>query len=102
PLLDGPALLGGTPGGRLATPVAEVLRRIGAHALIMPRDHLREAATVAGVTTTVWAPEQNGDSRFAAALFDATGISSPEELRELYDFFGPVIRRVRRSGRIVV
>ncbi len=37
-----------------------------------------------------------------ALVFDATGIAKPEELRALYEFFHPVIRRVTRCGRVVV
>jgi len=35
-------------------------------------------------------------------VFDATRISSPEELRALYDFFHPRIKAIARSGRLVV
>lgn len=35
-------------------------------------------------------------------IFDATGISGPEDLRTLYDFFHTWIRNVDRSGRVVI
>jgi 3-oxoacyl-[acyl-carrier protein] reductase len=81
PLLDGPALIGGAGGGRLREPVAALLRACGAE--------IRPAA---------------GDEseRFAAIVFDASGITSSEGLHELYAFLHPVIRQVGTSGRVLV
>ena len=69
PVLDGPALFGAAPGGRLAEPGAAILSAIGASS-------------------------ENGDQRFAALVYDASGIASSDDLRSAYDFFHPVIRRV--------
>ncbi|PPK67990.1 3-oxoacyl-ACP reductase [Actinokineospora auranticolor] len=76
PLLDGPALLGAAPGGRLADQLARVLK-------------------TAGVDT-------GGGDTNAALVFDATGIDVPEDLRALYDFFHPVLRGLGRCGRVVI
>jgi 3-oxoacyl-[acyl-carrier protein] reductase len=35
-------------------------------------------------------------------VFDATGITTPAGLRDLYDFFHPVVRSIRPSGRVLV
>jgi 3-oxoacyl-[acyl-carrier protein] reductase len=79
PLLDGPALVGSSTGGRLSTAVQSVLAD-------------------AGVDLTA----QDPDTKYAALVFDATGITGPEQLHELYAFFHPVFRRVRGSGRVIV
>lgn len=79
PLLDGPALVGSSTGGRLSTAVRAVLAD-------------------AGVEET----PQDADAKYGALIFDATGITDPERLHELYAFFQPVIRRVRNCGRVVV
>ncbi|WP_432832549.1 3-oxoacyl-ACP reductase [Dactylosporangium sp. CA-092794] len=71
----GPITLGGS--GRLADPTRQIL------------DKLPPAAAGA-------------DERSAALIFDASGITGSAQLRELYDFFHPVIRSLRPSGRIVV
>lgn len=76
PALDGPVLLGGE--GRLVEPVRAMLS--GDYQL-------------AG---------QDADGEFAGLVFDATAIRRPEDLRQLFDFFNPVIRRVSASGRVVV
>ena len=40
--------------------------------------------------------------KFGGLVFDATGISKPAELKELYEFFTPVLRNLGPSGRVVV
>ncbi|HEU4973938.1 MAG TPA: 3-oxoacyl-ACP reductase [Baekduia sp.] len=82
PLLDGPALLGAAPGGRLDPAVEPVLAAAGV-------DVRREVVVGA-------------DERLAALVFDASGIASSEELGALHDFFSPVIRRLGPSGRMLV
>lgn len=76
PALDGPVLVGGE--GRLAEPV---------------RAMLESDYELAGV---------DAEGKFAGLVFDATGVRRPEDLRALFDFFNPVIRRVAPSGRVVV
>jgi 3-oxoacyl-[acyl-carrier protein] reductase len=39
---------------------------------------------------------------FGGLVFDATGITTPVELRGLYEFFTPLLRNLGASGRIVV
>ena len=103
PLLDGPALLGGTEAGRLLEPTARVLKAAAAEAHVLARGgEPQTAATQAGLETRVTTPGSNGDVRFGALVFDASGIGGSQDLRELYDFFHPVIRQVGRSGRVVV
>ncbi len=74
PALNGPALVGAAKAGRLsgALKLAEL-------------DVLTEPA-----------------ERHGALVFDATGIAEPAQLRELYDFFHPVLRSLNSCGRVVV
>ncbi|MGK2869270.1 MAG: 3-oxoacyl-ACP reductase [Mycobacterium sp.] len=39
---------------------------------------------------------------FGGLVFDATGITEPSGLKELYEFFTPVLRNLGASGRVVV
>jgi 3-oxoacyl-[acyl-carrier protein] reductase len=78
--LDGPALLGAAPGGRLEKTLSGQLADAG----------------IEVVTTAL------EEGKHGALVFDATGITAPEELREMYAFFQPVIRKVAPSGRVVV
>ncbi|WP_250009692.1 3-oxoacyl-ACP reductase [Actinoplanes sp. M2I2] len=80
PLTEGPVLLGAAPGGRLGDQVRKVLAGAGAET----RD---EPLTGGG---------------HGALIFDATGITGAGGLRELYAFFHPHARSVRRSGRVIV
>jgi 3-oxoacyl-[acyl-carrier protein] reductase len=78
PVVSGAVLTGGAPGGRLGKQLERLMGAIDA-----PR------------------PEKS-DSPVKALIFDATGISDSTELVELQRFFYPNVRRVQRSGRVVV
>jgi 3-oxoacyl-[acyl-carrier protein] reductase len=80
-LLEGPALIGAAPGSRLLPSVEDVLKATGSEYLTGP---------------------QGEDQRFAALVYDASGISSTDELTEIYEFFHPVIKRIDRNGRVLV
>jgi 3-oxoacyl-[acyl-carrier protein] reductase len=80
PALDGPALLGAAPGGRLEKTLKEQLANAGIDVIVNPLE----------------------EGKHGALVFDATGISDPQQLREVYHFFHPVIRKVVPSGRVVV
>jgi len=82
PLLDGPALVAGAPGGRLARPAAEVLEAA--------------AAEVAGTVA------DDESTRYGAVVYDASGIAASPELHHLYAFFHDAIARVAPSGRLIV
>jgi 3-oxoacyl-[acyl-carrier protein] reductase len=82
PLVEAPVLLGAAPGERMREPVEAMLR---------------------GLDIDVRTRAMAGAERpFAALVFDATGIGSTEELRELYEFFHPVARTLASNGRVVV
>ena len=80
PLLDGPALVGGADGGRLLSPVATVLAGAGAE---VERTH-------------------DGEARYGALVYDASGITSAAGLHDLYAFFHETIASLRPSGRVLV
>jgi 3-oxoacyl-[acyl-carrier protein] reductase len=82
PVISGPVLVGGAPGGRLEEAIDAVLRDVGAE--------------------VVSGPDGAGGQTFKALVFDATGIGSSEQLRAAWAFFHPVIRKLRESGRVIV
>jgi 3-oxoacyl-[acyl-carrier protein] reductase len=103
PVISGPVLFGAAPGGRLAGPVATVLAAIGAEAHTPIQEDVRSAAAAADLDAKLFNPEvAPAEQRFKALVFDATGIASSEELKEAWAFFHPTIRRVQRSGRVLV
>ena len=95
-------LVGGAPGGRLAVPLARVLAEVGADASTPLRPDLRAAAAEAGLDAAPWTPKAAVDHRYAALVFDATGIAESAQLEELHAFFHPTIRRVATCARVVV
>ncbi len=57
----------------------------------------------AGADLDKSAPATLGDEhKFNALVFDATGLTGASDLRQLYDFFHPVIRKIKANARIVV
>jgi len=77
-VLTGSVLAGAAPRGRLGKRLEALLGEIGA-----PR------------------PERS-DAPVKALVFDATGIADSTELVELQRFFHPNVKRIERSGRVVV
>ncbi|HWB77682.1 MAG TPA: 3-oxoacyl-ACP reductase [Nannocystaceae bacterium] len=47
-------------------------------------------------------PAAEGAGRVRSLVFDATGLSDPGQLRALYDFFHPLVVRVKNCGRALV
>ncbi len=103
PVVSGPVLLGAAPGSRLAGAIANVLAAIDADVHTPMQDEVRTAAADAHLEAKVWgadaAPEEQ---TFKALVFDASGIADSTQLHELWAFFHPTIRRVRKSGRVIV
>jgi 3-oxoacyl-[acyl-carrier protein] reductase len=85
PVVRGPVLVGVAPGGRLAEPLAAVL-----------------ADADATVADAKEAQADEDEHTFKALVFDATGIIESGMLREAWEFFHPMIRRIRPCGRVIV
>jgi 3-oxoacyl-[acyl-carrier protein] reductase len=103
PVISGPVLFGAAPGGRLTGAIANVLAAIDADVYTALDEHVRTAAADAGLEAKVWGPDAAPEEQtFKALVFDASGIECSEQLRELWAFFHPTIRRVRKSGRVIV
>lgn len=78
PLVDGTVAVGGT--GRLAESLPGILSSLD-------------------ITSSTAA---NAEQRWKGLVFDATGLTSPEQLVALRDFFGPLMRSLDTSARLVV
>ena len=100
PVVRGTVLFGGAPGGRLLAPIARALASAGAHTASALRDDVRRAAAGADLDSAIFQPA--GEDTFKALVFDATGIADTAGLDALHEFFGATIRRVERSGRVIV
>ncbi len=102
PVLDGRALVGAAPGGRLGAPVVAVLGAAGIATSTEMAPELREAAADADLDAAVWNADAPSDARFKALVFDASGIAASGQLAELHRFFHSAIRTVGRNGRVIV
>ena len=103
PVISGPVLLGAAPRGRLAGATTQVLAAIDADVHTPLDEHVRTAAADANLDAKVWSPDAAPeDQTFKALVFDASGVENSEQLHEVWAFFGPTIRRVRASGRVIV
>ena len=102
PVLDGKALVGAAPGGRLGAPTVTALASAGVDTATEMLDELRGSAASANLDATVWNSDAPSGDRFKALVFDASGITDSSELSELHRFFHPAIRTMGSNGRIVV
>lgn len=55
-----------------------------------------------GVLTDAEAKRADDNAQFKVVIFDASGIDRIERLHELYDFFQPIARKIKPSGRVIV
>jgi 3-oxoacyl-[acyl-carrier protein] reductase len=102
PLIDGRVLVGSAAGGRLGPAVAAVLAGVDVGVDSRLGDPVREALADQLVGAGVWNPDAPAARRWKALVFDASGIASSAELRELWSFFHPTIRSLQPSGRLIV
>jgi 3-oxoacyl-[acyl-carrier protein] reductase len=106
PLAGKHALVGAASSAELAEPVMRVLHESGAQFRIQPEHAglavIKAAAAKLGVTLAGNPPKESREAANAALVFDASGIATSEQLRELYDFFHPVVGAVPANGRVLV
>ena len=103
PVISGRVLLGAASGSSLVASAAKVLSAIGAEVHTPLQEETRQAAADADIEAAIFNPEvASEEDKFKALVFDASGISNTGGLREAYAFFHPTIRRVARSGRVIV
>jgi 3-oxoacyl-[acyl-carrier protein] reductase len=102
PVIRGRVLLGAARGARLLGALSHVLAQADVQLATVPDEHVRSAAGDAGLPATVFDPQGEGDERFKALVFDATGISDSTQLASMHAFFHATVRRVERCGRVIV
>src|SRR6266542_6227153 len=104
PLQDRAVLVGAAPGASLTALVAKTLASAGADPHLVgtiDKQPFADAGEAWGRPPHV-VTDADAAPQAWALVFDATGIDSPEGLRALYDFFHPIVGKLRRSGRVVV
>lgn len=104
--ISGNVLVGAAPGGRMSDVIVKTLNEAkGAHIQYADASPAREDIIKAAekASTKVTPIDLTAEAaRFKGLVFDATGIENTTQLRALYDFFHPVIKKIQDSGRVVV
>ena len=106
PLDDKTVLVCGAGG--LQTVLAQILTKAGATPWVVGdsdaalEPYIGPGEAWARTPRRVEPGEAPEGERVDAIVFDGTGLESPDDLRRLYDFMHPWIRRLHRSGRVVV
>ena len=107
PLDDQIALVRIGPGGALAGEIAETLTQAGAFPHVVGSEKsikpfIGPAEAFARPVTRHDVGDPPEGTRANVMVFDASGLAKTDDLHDLYDFFHPWIRRLKKRGRIVV
>ena len=104
--IQGDILLGQAPGGCLVQAIGSCLESAEGE-LFYPAGDASRLAIEAGlqqanVVARPYQLEIASELRFKALVLDASGIANSRELRALYDFFHPVMRKLEPCARLLV
>lgn len=106
PLAGRPVLVGASSGGELAESLVRTLHEAGAQLRILPEHPglglIKPAAAKLTINLAGNPPKDAKETPNAAIVFDASGIASAAQLRELYDFFQPVVAGIPGNGRLLI
>ncbi|WP_370305018.1 3-oxoacyl-ACP reductase [Sinimarinibacterium flocculans] len=99
-------LVGGDSAAQLSQPLLAALTASGAQLRIVPEHAglppLKVAAATLKLALAGNPGPASGEAPNRAIVFDASGLSSPAQMRELYDFLQPLVRGLVSNGRIVL
>ncbi|WP_201584962.1 3-oxoacyl-ACP reductase [Psychrobacter jeotgali] len=100
-LVRGSVLVGRANGDdmSISASVARVLSELHAEVYVNSRDKVKDALADAGVDAKA---NTGGDDKFKVVLFDASNITNADQLKQVYEFFHFVARRIEKSGRVIV
>ncbi|ELA08354.1 3-ketoacyl-(acyl-carrier-protein) reductase [Moraxella macacae 0408225] len=101
--ITGNVIFGASSGATLTDSVAKILANIDASANannveIFTASSLSETFAKHALTTQI----PVADGRYKVAIFDASGITDTDGLKQVYEFFHPIARAIEKSGRVIV
>lgn len=105
--IKGRVLVGAAAGGKAAASILGSLKQAPEAQLSLLAGQATEAelstvAAKASIEADVYSANRDDDARFKGLVFDATGITTVDGLKDLWEFFHPVIRKLESCARIVV
>jgi 3-oxoacyl-[acyl-carrier protein] reductase len=106
PLAGRAVLVGTSNNAHYAQPILQALSSAGASLRILPEHAGLAAVKSAGQKLKLNLMGNPGkdssETANSAIVFDASGITTPAQLRELYDFFQPTVAQLPANGRILL
>ncbi|ASK33421.1 3-oxoacyl-ACP reductase [Alcanivorax sp. N3-2A] len=105
--IKGRVLVGAAPGSSAVDTVFATLKGAPeASAAVLANTanatDLQKQAAAAGVSADNYTATREDDSKFKALVFDATGIEHPDQLKALWEFFHPVVKKLDSCARVIV
>ena len=105
--IQGNVLVGAAAGSKAVPAILASLKAASGASLstlagLAAEADVQKAAGAAGVSVDNYTASKEDNQKFKALVLDATGIQNTSELRAIYDFFHPVIRKLDKCARIVV
>lgn len=100
-LIDGAVLFGTAQNGPLAQAIAAVLKAGGGD-LFVYADGGEPANAALGGAAKTWDGAKESEQEFKGLVFDASGIANSEQLKVLWSFFHPVVKKMNACARVVV
>ncbi|MGP4844970.1 3-oxoacyl-ACP reductase [Marinobacter sp. 1Y8] len=102
PFIEGDVLIGASDGARAIQSIGSILGASPARVFhATGKESLADSAK-AGSKAKPLDVSADISERFSALVFDASGMKDTTELKALYEFFHPVIRKLGKNSRVVV
>ena len=99
--IAGEVLIGAAAGAELSAAIAETLAK--SSSTIKAADTtVQKILQGVDIATSIYTAADEDGQKFKALVFDASGIKNSVELKALYDFFHPVVRKMTKNNRVIV
>lgn len=102
PVLTGEVAFGAGVGSdeRVSAAVWDILSK---HNASVSTDIAVQFAGATGVVRSALAKKlENDATRFKVVIFDASNIKNSDELAQVYEFFKPLVKKIKSSGRVII
>ncbi len=100
-LVSGDVLIGVASGddNKVSDAIARVVTKAKTNVFVTKADALKAKLDEVGAKVHEYT---GGADKYKVTIFDATNIKNTDELKEIYEFFHPIARRVEKSGRVII
>lgn len=102
PFIEGDVLVGGAKGGKALSTIGAILGASPANLFHASGTTSLEDSSKAGNKAKPLDLGNEINTKFSALVFDASGMKDTAELRALYDFFHPTIRKLGGNARVLI